>query len=234
MSLMSINNKKQLPNHIAIIMDGNGRWANERGLKRTAGHEEGAKTVREITKHCNNIGIKYLTLYAFSTENWSRPKLEIEFLMKLLEKYLKNELNIYLDNNVKFKVIGDISKFSKSLQKIINKTIEATKNATGLTQVLALNYGSQDEILRAIKKLNEKELDVTKENFENCLDTAGFPDVDLLIRTSGEVRLSNYLLWQNAYAEMFFVNTYWPEFSTNELDDIISDYINRERRFGGI
>lgn len=231
---MDINNKKQLPSHIAIIMDGNGRWANERGLKRTAGHEEGAKTVREITKHCNNIGIKYLTLYAFSTENWSRPKLEIEFLMKLLEKYLKNELNIYLDNNVKFKAIGDISKFSKSLQEIIYKTEEATKEATGLTQVLALNYGSQDEILRAIKKLNKNNLDVTKQNFENCLDTAGFPDVDLLIRTSGEVRLSNYLLWQNAYAEMFFVNTYWPEFSTNELDDIISDYRNRERRFGGI
>ncbi|RXJ85585.1 di-trans,poly-cis-decaprenylcistransferase [Arcobacter sp. CECT 8985] len=231
---MDINNKKQLPSHIAIIMDGNGRWANERGLKRTAGHEEGAKIVREITKHCNNIGIKYLTLYAFSTENWSRPKLEIEFLMKLLEKYLKNELNIYLDNNVKFKAIGDISKFSKSLQEIIYKTEEATKEATGLTQVLALNYGSQDEILRAIKKLNKNNLDVTKQNFENCLDTAGFPDVDLLIRTSGEVRLSNYLLWQNAYAEMFFVNTYWPEFSTNELDDIISDYRNRERRFGGI
>ncbi|AXH10861.1 UDP pyrophosphate synthase [Malaciobacter halophilus] len=228
------SHKKELPKHIAIIMDGNGRWANERGLKRTVGHEEGAKTVREITKHCNSIGVKYLTLYAFSTENWSRPKLEIEFLMKLLEKYLKSELNIYLDNNVRFKAIGDISRFSKSLQEMIKKSEKATKNATGLTQVLALNYGSQDEILRAIKKLNEQHLEVTKQNFEKCLDTAGIPDVDLLIRTSGEVRLSNYLLWQNAYAEMFFVNTYWPEFTTNELDDIISDYQNRERRFGGI
>ncbi|PPK60169.1 di-trans,poly-cis-decaprenylcistransferase [Malaciobacter marinus] len=231
---MNTNNKKELPKHIAIIMDGNGRWASERGLKRTAGHEEGAKVVREITNHCNNIGIKYLTLYAFSTENWSRPKLEIEFLMKLLEKYLKNELHIYLDNNVRFKAIGDISKFSKSLQEIIKKTENATKNASGLTQVLALNYGSQDEILRAIRRLNEQNLEVTKQNFENCLDTAGIVDVDVLIRTSGEIRLSNYLLWQNAYAEMFFVNTFWPEFTTNELDDIISDYQNRERRFGGI
>ncbi|AXX88338.1 undecaprenyl diphosphate synthetase [Malaciobacter marinus] len=231
---MNTSNKKELPKHIAIIMDGNGRWASERGLKRTAGHEEGAKVVRKITNHCNNIGIKYLTLYAFSTENWSRPKLEIEFLMKLLEKYLKNELHIYLDNNVRFKAIGDISRFSKSLQEIIKKTENATKNASGLTQILALNYGSQDEILRAIKRLNEQNLEVTKQNFENCLDTSGIVDVDVLIRTSGEIRLSNYLLWQNAYAEMFFVNTFWPEFTTNELDDIISDYQNRERRFGGI
>lgn len=231
---MNTNNKKELPKHIAIIMDGNGRWASERGLKRTAGHEEGAKVVRKITNHCNNIGIKYLTLYAFSTENWSRPKLEIEFLMKLLEKYLKNELHIYLDNNVRFKAIGDISKFSKSLQEIIKKTENTTKNASGLTQILALNYGSQDEILRAIRRLNEQNLEVTKQNFENCLDTSGIVDVDVLIRTSGEIRLSNYLLWQNAYAEMFFVNTFWPEFTTNELDDIISDYQNRERRFGGI
>ncbi|MFV0562066.1 di-trans,poly-cis-decaprenylcistransferase [Malaciobacter mytili] len=231
---MSTNNKKDLPTHIAMIMDGNGRWASERGFKRTAGHEEGAKVVREITRYCNTLGIKYLTLYAFSTENWTRPKLEIEFLMKLLEKYLKNELYIYLENNVRFKAIGDLSKFSKSLQEIIFKTQEETKNATGLTQILALNYGSQDEILRAIKKLNEKNLEVTKENFESCLDTAGIPDVDLLIRTSGEVRLSNYLLWQNAYAEMFFTSTYWPEFTSNELDDIISDYQNRERRFGGV
>ncbi len=231
---MSIKNKKDLPAHIAIIMDGNGRWATERGFKRTVGHQKGAKIVSEITKHCNNIGIKYLTLYAFSTENWTRPKLEIDFLMKLLEKFLKNELYIYLENNVKLKVIGDISKFSKSLQKIIFESQEKTKNATGLTQILALNYGSQDEILRAIKKLNEKNLEITKKNFENCLDTAGIPDVDLLIRTSGEVRLSNYLLWQNAYAELFFTNTYWPDFNTNEFDDIISDYQNRERRFGGI
>lgn len=222
------------PSHIAIIMDGNGRWAKEKGLKRTAGHEMGAKVVREITSHANSIGIKYLTLYAFSTENWSRPKLEVEFLMKLLERYLKKELTVYLENSIKFKAIGDLSKFSRSLQKIIKDTEEKTKKCTGLVQVLALNYGSRDEITRAVKKLNEKKLEVSEENINSCLDTAGFPDVDMLIRTSGEIRLSNYLLWQNAYSEMFFTNTYWPEFSKNELDDMISDFRNRERRFGSI
>jgi len=223
-----------LPEHIAIIMDGNGRWAKEQGLKRTAGHEQGAKVVRQITTHCSNIGIKYLTLYAFSTENWNRPKIEVEFLMKLLERYFKSELAIYLKNNVQFRAIGDVSRFSKKLQKIIQDTQEQTKHCTGLTQVLALNYGSRDEITRAVQKLNEKNLEVTEENINNNLDTYGMPDVDLLIRTSGEVRISNYLLWQSAYAEMFFTQTYWPEFSSNELDDIISDFHKRERRFGGI
>jgi len=223
-----------MPEHVAIIMDGNGRWAKEQGLKRTAGHEEGAKTVREITTHANNLGIKYLTLYAFSTENWSRPKLEVEFLMKLLERYLKNELPIYLENSVKFKAIGDLSKFSKSLQKVINDTQEKTKNGQGLTQILALNYGSRDEITRAVKKLVDTKLEVSQENIESCLDTAGIPDVDMLIRTSGEIRLSNYLLWQCAYSEMFFTKTYWPEFSKNEFDDLLSDYTNRERRFGAV
>ncbi|MDD2894880.1 MAG: di-trans,poly-cis-decaprenylcistransferase [Aliarcobacter sp.] len=224
----------KIPNHIAIIMDGNGRWAKERGLNRTAGHEEGAKTVRKITSYCSDIGIKYLTLYAFSTENWERPKLEVEFLMKLLDRYLKKELSIYLENNIRFKAIGDISRFSKTLQNTIYETQNKTASCTGLTQVLALNYGSKDEIIRAIKKLNESNLEVTEENFETCLDTAGMGDVDVLIRTSGEVRLSNYLLWQNAYAEMFFTQTYWPDFNESELDDILSDFSKRERRFGGI
>lgn len=223
-----------IPSHIAIIMDGNGRWAKERGLNRTAGHEEGAKTVRRITQYCSDIGIKYLTLYAFSTENWERPKLEVEFLMKLLERYLKKELDVYLKNNIRFKAIGDLSRFSKSLQKTIFETQDKTENCSGLTQVLALNYGSKNEIIRAIKKLNEQNLEVTEENLESCLDTAGMGDVDVLIRTSGEVRLSNYLLWQNAYAEMFFTQTYWPDFNESELDDILSDFAKRERRFGGI
>lgn len=225
---------QNIPQHIAIIMDGNGRWAKERGLKRTAGHEEGAKTVRKITTHCAKIGVKYLTLYAFSTENWTRPKLEVEYLMRLLDKYLKSELEVYLKNSIRFKAIGDISRFSKTLQKTIKEVEEKTSKATGLTQVLALNYGSKDEIVRAIKKLNEKDLEVNEKNLESCLDTAGIPDVDILIRTSGEVRLSNYLLWQNAYAEMFFTQTFWPDFNENELDDIISDFNSRERRFGGI
>ncbi|MGD9624025.1 MAG: di-trans,poly-cis-decaprenylcistransferase [Arcobacter sp.] len=233
MSLINMSDIN-IPSHIAIIMDGNGRWAKERGLNRTAGHEEGAKTVRKITSYCADIKVKYLTLYAFSTENWQRPKLEVEFLMKLLDKYLKNELNVYLENNIRFKAIGDLSRFSKALQKTIKETEEKTSNCKGLTQVLALNYGSKDEIIRAIKKLNTLNLEVTEENLESCLDTAGMPDVDILIRTSGEVRLSNYLLWQNAYAEMFFTKTYWPDFNEAELDDILSDFTKRERRFGGI
>ena len=224
----------KIPSHLAIIMDGNGRWAKERGLNRTAGHEEGAKTVRKITSYCSSLGIKYLTLYAFSTENWERPKLEVEFLMKLLEKHLKKELDVYLKNNIRFEVIGDLSKFSKKLQEIIKDTQLATSKCTGLTQVLALNYGKKNEIIRAVKKLNEQKLEVTEQNLESCLDTAGMGDVDVLIRTSGEVRLSNYLLWQNAYAEMFFTQTYWPDFDENELDDILSDFSKRERRFGGI
>lgn len=229
-----MQNNISLPAHIAIIMDGNGRWAKEKGLKRTAGHEQGAKTVRAITEHCAKTGIKYLTLYAFSTENWSRPKLEVEYLMKLLERYLKNELEVYIKNNIRFKTIGDISRFSKKLQQTIKDVEKKTSKATGLTQILALNYGSRDEITRAVKKLSEQKLEITEENIQNCLDTENIPEVDLLIRTSGEVRVSNFLLWQIAYAEMFFTDTYWPEFSTNELDDIISDFGKRERRFGGI
>ena len=228
---MTSNN---IPSHIAMIMDGNGRWAKERNLKRTAGHSAGVEVVRKITEHCGNIGVKYLTLYAFSTENWQRPKLEVEFLMKLLEKYLKQELSIYLENDIRLKTIGDISKFSKSLQKSIKEIEEKTAHGKRLTQVLALNYGSKDEIVRAVKKLNEKKLEVNEENIEANLDTAGMPDVDIMIRTSGEVRLSNYLLWQNAYAEMFFTPTYWPDFNKNELDDIISDFNSRDRRFGAV
>lgn len=227
-------NNINTPEHIAIIMDGNGRWAKERGLNRTAGHEEGAKVVREITTHCCSIGIKYLTLYAFSTENWKRPKLEVEFLMKLLEKYFKSEVSVYLENNVKFKAIGDLSRFSKNLQKVIKDVEEQTSKCTGLTQVLALNYGSRDEIIRAIKKIQENNLEITEENISASLDTANIPDVDILIRTSGEVRVSNFLLWQIAYAEMFFVPQFWPEFNKYQLDDIINDFNNRERRFGAV
>ena len=215
-------------------MDGNGRWAKERNLKRTAGHEEGANTVRRITKHCAKLDIKFLTLYAFSTENWNRPILEVEFLMRLLNKHLKKELVVYLENNIRFKAIGDLSRFSKSLQNTIQETQNKTKKCTGLTQVLALNYGSRNEITRALQKLVDNKLDITEENISASLDTSFMPDVDMLIRTSGEVRLSNYLLWQNAYSEMFFTSTYWPEFTSLELDDMLSDFDNRERRFGGI
>jgi len=226
--------KNNLPNHIAIIMDGNGRWAKQRNFKRASGHEKGAKVVRDITIHCSNIGIEYLTLYAFSTENWSRPKLEVEFLMKLLERYFKSELPIYLENNIKFKAIGDLSKFSKKLQHIIKDTETKTANCTGLTQILALNYGSRNEIVRAIKNINENNIEITEQSISDALDTANIPDIDMLIRTGGEVRVSNFLLWQIAYAEMFFISSYWPEFTAFELDNIILDFNKRERRFGGI
>jgi len=226
--------ENNLPKHIAIIMDGNGRWAKEKNLSRTAGHEEGAKVVRKITTHCNNIGIKFLTLYAFSTENWNRPKLEVEFLMKLLERYLKNELPTYLSNNVRFRAIGDISRFSQSLQKTISDTENKTSHCSGLTQILALNYGSQNEITRAINKAITAGETITEQTIQKYLDTSFASPVDLLIRTSGEVRISNFLLWQIAYAEMFFTQTFWPDFDELELDDILSDFGKRERRFGGV
>ncbi len=224
--------KKTIPKHVAIIMDGNGRWAKQRGFSRTKGHEQGAKTVREITKYAQKIGIKYLTLYAFSTENWGRPKLEVNFLMKLLEDYLKSELEVYKKNNIKFKTIGDLSKFSSSLQDIIALNIEQTKTCTGLTQILALNYGSKDEIIRATKKTLKQGLSLNEKNLEKNLDTSEFGDVDLLIRTSGELRLSNFLLWQCAYAEMFFTTTLWPDFEQSEFADILAKFHSRKRRFG--
>lgn len=224
------------PRHIALIMDGNGRWAKERGMKRVKGHERGAEVVRTITTHCAEIGVEYLTLYAFSTENWKRPKEEVAFLMKLLDRYLKNELKTYMDNNIRFQTVGDLSMFSKSLQKRIASTKEATKNNTALTQVLALNYGSRDEIVRAAKLLADSGEEVTEERLAAKLDTglAGIPDVDVMIRTSGEVRISNFLLWQLAYAELFFTPVLWPDFTPEMLDGIISDFQNRERRFGGV
>ena len=223
--------------HLAIIMDGNGRWAKAQNKSRTEGHKAGAEVVKNITEYCaNNSEIKYLTLYAFSTENWKRPKMEVDFLMKLLDNWLKQELQTYIQNEVKFEVIGDISKFSKKLQKRIKETKEKTKNFNKLTQVLALNYGSRDEITRATKRLCDKNEEITEENISKNLDTGiyNIPDVDLLIRTSGEIRLSNYLLWQVAYAEMFFTNTLWPDFTDKELNKIIEEFKKRDRRFGGI
>ncbi len=219
--------------HLAIIMDGNGRWAKKRGLKRIEGHKKGAEVVKEITTYCaNNPEINILTLYAFSTENWKRPKMEVEFLMKLLDNWLERELQTFIKNDVKFETIGDISKFSDKLKKRIEYTKKVTKNNKKLTQVLALNYGSRDEITRAVKKMIEKNEEITPENIQKNLDITR--DVDLLIRTSGEIRVSNFLLWQIAYAEMFFTPTLWPDFTTNELEKILNEFKKRERRFGGI
>jgi len=220
--------------HIAIIMDGNGRWAELQGKKRVKGHEAGAKIVKEITTYCsNNDEIERLTLYAFSTENWKRPRLEVEFLMKLLDNYLTKELPVYLENNVRFEPIGDIRAFSKSLQKTIAMVEQKTAHCDGLVQSLALNYGSQDEIIRAVNslKLAENE-NITVEMLNNALDCKH--DVDLLIRTGGDKRLSNFLLWQAAYAEFFFVDTLWPDFTTHELEKIIKKFKKVERRFGGL
>jgi len=219
--------------HLAIIMDGNGRWAKQRGLKRTKGHQKGAEVVREITTYCaKSDEIDTLTLYAFSTENWKRPKMEIDFLMTLLERWLEKEYQTYIENDIRFKVIGDIEKFSKNLQKKIYETMEKTKNNKRLTQILALNYGSRDEITRAVKKMVKNNEEITPENIQKNLDLPD--DVDLLIRTSGEIRISNFLLWQIAYAELFFTKTLWPDFSAEELDKIIKEFKKRERRFGAV
>lgn len=220
--------------HLAMIMDGNGRWAKRQGKERPFGHKEGAKKVREITKHASKMGIKYLTLYAFSTENWNRPKTEVALLMKLLASFLKSEMALLIENNIRFEVIGDMSKLSSSLQQEILKAKEATNICTGMTQILAINYGAHDEILRAVNKLLHVKSDITKEALEAQLDTAGIPPVDLLIRTGGDYRLSNFLLWQAAYAELFFTKTLWPDFSLEELETIVCEYEQTERRFGGV
>ncbi len=221
------------PRHIAIIMDGNGRWAQQKGMPRIKGHERGAEVVRQITTFCaNHPDIEVLTLYAFSTENWKRPKMEVEFLMKLLDNWLQKELPTYQKENVRFEVIGDISRFSKKLQERIASTKEATKNNTRLTQVLALNYGGRDEIIRACTKACQNG-QVDEEHFEKYMD-AQLGDVDMLIRTGGEKRISNFLLWRIAYAELFFSDTFWPDFTPQELQKMLEEFARRHRRFGGI
>jgi undecaprenyl diphosphate synthase len=221
------------PSHIAIIMDGNGRWAESRGEKRVKGHEAGAKVVREITAFCAaHKDIERLTLYAFSTENWKRPRLEVEFLMKLLEKHLKSELQTYLDNNIRFETIGDMRAFSKPLQETIKTLKEKTAHCDGLVQSLALNYGAQDELVRAFNQLRDSTQDITPEMLHNTLDCK--EDVDILIRTGGDQRLSNFLLWQVAYAELFFTPTLWPDFTIDELGSILDKFTTIQRRFGGL
>ena len=221
--------------HIAIIMDGNGRWATERGLKRVKGHEKGAEVVRTLTTYASrHPEIEVLTLYAFSTENWKRPKMEVDFLMRLLANYLKKETPTYLKNDVRFETIGDLSRFSKGLREQIETTQKATRHCRKLTQVLALNYGSQDEIARAAKNLCESGEEIGIESLGERIESARFGPVDILIRTGGEQRLSNFLLWQSAYAELFFTPTLWPDFTPEELEEIIDEFKRRQRRFGGI
>ena len=241
MKIENINRShlKNVPKHIAIIMDGNGRWAKERGLPRIAGHREGINSVREITRICGEIGVKYLTLFTFSTENWNRPKREVKALMTLLLSTIKKEIKELHKNNVKFSTIGDISILPKSTEKGIKEGIELTFNNSGLNLILALNYGSRQEILSAVNniindiKKKDIEIDSIDENISSSyLYTNNCPDPDLLIRTSGELRISNFLLWQSAYTEMYLTDTYWPSFRENELFQAILDFQNRERRFG--
>lgn len=225
---------KKTIKHLAIIMDGNGRWAKERGMSRSKGHEKGAAVARRITELAAQKGIKYLTLYTFSTENWARPKREVDFLMKLFARYLDNELPTYQKHDIRFETIGDLSKFSDKLKEKIEFTKNITAKNHGLTQILAVNYGSKDEIRRAFVKLSENNAAITEEAIESALDTAGIPPVDMLIRTGGEKRLSNFLLWQAAYAELFFTDTLWPDFAENEFFAMIDEFENRERRFGKV
>ena len=223
-----------LPSHIAIIMDGNGRWAEAKGVARIFGHRKGAQRVREITEHCSNIGIKVLTLYALSTENWSRPKTEISGLMTILKIYLKKEIKTFNANNIRLNVIGDISRFSPDVINVIKKAIEATSKNSGLVLTLALNYGGRDEIVRAYNSLFLKGVrKVDEAQLSASLDSANTADPDLVIRTSGELRVSNFLLWQCAYSEFYFTKTLWPDFTPNALDMAIIDFKNRHRKYGG-
>ena len=230
-----------IPKHIAIIMDGNGRWAKERSLPRVAGHKEGVNSVREITRACGEIGVKHLTLYTFSTENWRRPKAEVSALMTLLLKTISTEVRELHKNNVRFTAIGDLKKLPKSTQKGIFDGIEITKNNTGLNLCLALNYGSRQEMVSAVQAIAKKvkkgdlKLDEIDETiFSNTLSTSDMPNPDLLIRTSGEYRLSNFLLWQCAYSEILMTKTFWPAFREDALIEAILEYQSRERRFGKV
>jgi undecaprenyl diphosphate synthase len=220
--------------HLAIIMDGNGRWAKERGLIRTKGHEKGADTIRDITQYCaEHSSIETVTLYAFSTENWKRPKYEVDFLMRLLDRWLKQELKTYHRFGARFETVGNIEGFSKKLQKTIASIKEQTAHHTNVTQILALNYGSREEIAKAATRLAERGEEITEDSLGDELNTP-YGDIDLLVRTSGEQRLSNFLLWQLSYSEFYFTPTLWPDFNPQELNNIVEDYIDRNRRFGGV
>ena len=230
-----------IPNHIAIIMDGNGRWAKEKGLPRIAGHREGINSVRDITRICGEIGVKYLTLYTFSTENWNRPKKEVNALMNLLLSTIKMEVKELHKNNVKFSTIGDLSFLPKNTENGLKEGMDLTRNNTGLNLILALNYGSRKEIIDSVieiaNKVKSGEIDsnlINETLFSSFLYTKNYPDPDFLIRTSGELRISNFLLWQCAYTEMYLTNTYWPSFREEDLFKAILDFQSRERRYGKI
>ena len=231
----------KLPAHVAIIMDGNGRWAKKRLLNRISGHEKGSDTVRSVVRACREIGISYLTLYAFSTENWQRPKTEVGALMTLLKNFLHSEKKEMVENDIRLRVIGQVDRLPEKVQQALQQTMSATKDNSAMTLVLALSYGGRAEIIRMVQevakqvKLGEIDPDsITAELVADHLYTRDIPDPDLLIRTSGEMRISNFLLWQIAYTEIFVTPTLWPDFSRDELLEILKDYQNRERRFGQV
>ena len=230
-----------IPKHVAIILDGNGRWAKSKGMPRNYGHTMGAKNVETVCQAADELGIKYLTLYAFSTENWNRPENEVNALMTLLESYLKNCIRTADKNNMRVRMIGDASRLSEKFQKRIAELEEASRDNTGLNLTIAINYGSRDEMIRAMKKMADdrdhgviSKEDIGEELFASYLDTKELPDPDLLIRTSGEQRLSNYLLWQLAYSEFYFTDVPWPDFHKAELEEAVRAYNNRDRRFGAL
>ena len=230
-----------VPEHVAIILDGNGRWAKSKGMPRTYGHTVGAKNVETICRAANDLGIKYVTMYAFSTENWSRPDDEVKALMKLLGEYVKTCMRTAKKDNLRVRFIGDLSRLDEKLIKAINELTEYSSQFTGLTLTIAINYGSRDEMTRAIRKVASdvkdgkiEAEDISEELFSSYLDTKDIPDPDFMIRTSGEQRLSNYLLWQLAYAEFYFTPVSWPEFTPDELKKAVEEYDKRNRRFGGI
>jgi hypothetical protein len=229
--------KKRIPRHIAIIMDGNGRWAKERGKERSFGHQAGVDTVRRITSECVRLGVKFLTLYTFSTENWSRPETEIAALMGLVLSSLEDE--IFMKNNVRFQVVGDMQRLPQSVQDKLRETMEHTAQNTAMTMVVALSYSSRWELTKAAKSIaNDVKAgilqpeDITEELMNQRLETAFMPDPELLIRTGGELRISNYMLWQIAYSELYFCDTYWPDFNEADLHQAIASYQARQRRFG--
>jgi len=233
--------RTKLPAHVAIIMDGNGRWAKKRLLNRINGHEKGSDTVRTVVRTCRQIGISYLTLYAFSTENWQRPKTEVEALMTLLKNFLHSEQKEMVENDIRLRVIGQTDRLPEKVQAALHQTMAATKDNTAMTLILALSYGGRAEIVRMVqevaKLIRHGEIDpdaVTAELIADHLYTRDIPDPDLLIRTSGEMRISNFLLWQIAYTEIFVTPTLWPDFSRDELLEILKDYQSRERRFGQV
>ncbi len=238
MSLFKKQNTTEriLPEHIAIIMDGNGRWAKKRSLPRSAGHVAGAKTFKNIARYCNKIGLKYLTVYAFSTENWKRPKEEIDGIMNLLRDYLKDAEN-FKDENIKVKFIGNLEPLDEDIKELIRKDEDGSKDATGLNLNIAVNYGGRDEITRAVREIAAEGIapeDITENTLSEHLYTKGMPDPDFIIRPSGEYRLSNYLIWQSAYAEYWFSDVLWPDFTPKHLEQAISDFNKRNRRFGGV